>query len=119
MQPTEIVRAVAYVFIGAVAMLFSVRMYVRARREAASFAIPPHWFDIVAIYMSGISFWAIGLGIRYMMAPFTTPHTRWLWGWFYLTYAVCASALAVCFWAKPRRRIPPSEVPVLPTPEDL
>lgn len=117
-QANEIVRVAAYLFIGLVALLFCVRMYIRARRTVGRFAFPPHWYDVVAAYFLGIFMLLAGIGLRISIKSYVSPHTVMVSGFPFLAIAVFTSATALYFWLKPRKLYDhPGEVPPPPLPE--
>jgi hypothetical protein len=111
MSTSEWGRSAVYIFMASVAALFTMRMWIRARKASGGFAIPPHWYDVVALYLSSWVVLGYGIALRIFLGDHWTDHSRFLLGCFYQGYAFIVTAVALYYWVKPSMMVTPPPAP--------
>ena len=101
MSSSELARVAIYMFMASVALLFSIRMWIRAYRESGSFALPPHWYHVVSAYLSSWVVVGYGIALRIALDGHASAHTRWALGVISIGYALIVTIIALYYWVKP------------------
>ena len=112
MSASDVGRVIIFFFMASVALLFSIRMWIRAYKESGPFKFPPHWYHVVAAYLSSWVVVGYGTALRIALEDYATDHSRWMLGVFYIGYAFIVTVIALYYWIKPEVLVVPPPAPI-------